>query len=110
MTKRQSETEPVSKTVVEVAHALGGCAAVVRFKRLNCSQGHGSGALLLPGRRARDIAGYGGRRPEVTARKARYYGRVGSRTSWRAVMRDKGPLKRLAVLDVKGREPTFRVG
>ena len=67
MTKRQSETEPATKTVAEVAHARGRCAAMVRFKRLNCRQGHSSGALLLPGRRAREIAGYVGLRSEVKA-------------------------------------------
>jgi hypothetical protein len=31
---------------------------MVRFKRLNCSPGHSSRTLLLPGRRARGTAGY----------------------------------------------------
>jgi hypothetical protein len=30
MTKRQSETEPATKTVAEVARARGRCAAMVR--------------------------------------------------------------------------------
>ncbi len=72
MTKRQSETEPATKTVAEVAHARGRCAAMVRFNRLNCRQGHSSGALLLPGRRAREIAGYGLASSERGLGKCRY--------------------------------------
>ena len=37
MTKRQSETEPATKTVAEVARMRWRYGAMVRFKRLNCS-------------------------------------------------------------------------
>ncbi len=56
MTKGQSEAEAATKFVAEVAHARGRYGAMVRFKRLTSSQGHSSGgALLLTGRRAREI-------------------------------------------------------
>ena len=72
MTKRHSGTEPATKTVAEVA--TWRAAAMVRFNRLNCSQGHSSGALVLPGRRGREIAGSVRPITRVMLRKSRRYG------------------------------------
>ena len=48
MTKRQRATELAAKFVAEVVHARGRYAAMVRFKRLACSQGRGSGPPCYP--------------------------------------------------------------
>ncbi len=67
-------------------HACRRGAAMVRFKRLTCSQEHGSRALLLPGRRARRIAGSVRPTSDVTARKPRYCWRFSQSMLWRDVM------------------------
>ena len=91
MTKRQSETEPATKTVAEVAHSAGGvrqwCASNGSLAARNMAPGPRPSCYPV-GAHAR-IAGSVRPTSDVTARKPRYYRHFSEPVLWRDVMCEK---------------------
>ena len=86
---RQSETEPATKTVAEVAHARAGSWQWCASNAYLC-EGHSSGGtLLLTGRRRRRDRGFERSLPDLMAGNARRYGHSDKLALCRDVMYEK---------------------